>query len=223
LTVPCSDAALDSLREALYEDGKVAVQHAAALLVQGEDQEELPGPLELSLVLCDDSYIRRLNKEWRGIDAATDVLSFDMEGTDEEDFEWDEEFSLDNSEDEEDEIDAAEGWDIANDDTVGASTQPCPVTMLGDVVISLDTASRQASERGHSLRDECRILLVHGILHLLGYDHEQGGEDEEEMSTAENRILKNLGWSGHGLIAAAAAEAGAGREDHGNAGNTPGG
>lgn len=49
-----------------------------------------------------------------------------------------------------------------------------PVNVLGDVVISLDTAARQAAERGHTLLDECRILLVHGVLHLYGFDHEEG-------------------------------------------------
>lgn len=47
-------------------------------------------------------------------------------------------------------------------------------TLLGDVVISLDTAMRQAEERGYTLLDEARVLLVHGTLHLLGYDHENG-------------------------------------------------
>lgn len=49
-----------------------------------------------------------------------------------------------------------------------------PVNVLGDVVISLDTAGRQAAERGYSLLDETRVLLVHGVLHLLGFDHEEG-------------------------------------------------
>jgi rRNA maturation RNase YbeY len=49
-----------------------------------------------------------------------------------------------------------------------------PAIMLGDVVISLDTAARQAQERGYTLIDEARVLLVHGVLHLLGYDHEEG-------------------------------------------------
>ena len=49
-----------------------------------------------------------------------------------------------------------------------------PVAVLGDVVVSLDTAARQAAERQYSLRDECRILLEHGVLHLFGYDHELG-------------------------------------------------
>lgn len=49
-----------------------------------------------------------------------------------------------------------------------------PINVLGDVVISLDTAGRQAAERGYGLLDESRVLLVHGVLHLLGYDHEEG-------------------------------------------------
>lgn len=57
-------------------------------------------------------------------------------------------------------------------------TQPCPqlpVQVLGDILISLDTAARQAEERRHALEQELRVLLVHGLLHLLGHDHEEGG------------------------------------------------
>lgn len=53
--------------------------------------------------------------------------------------------------------------------------------MLGDVIISIDTASRQAEERQHSVEAELRILLVHGLLHLLGYDHETNNEDLMEV------------------------------------------
>ncbi|EFN59074.1 hypothetical protein CHLNCDRAFT_13914, partial [Chlorella variabilis] len=98
-------------------------------------------PLELSLVLCDDAHMRGLNAEWRGVDAPTDVLSFELEDDDDED---------------------AEG-----------GAPELPINVLGDVVISLDTAARQAAERGQSLLDESRVLLVHGVLHLLGYDHEE--------------------------------------------------
>lgn len=83
---------------------------------------------ELSLVLCSDAHIKFLNSMWRGVDSATDVLSFQQ----------------------------------ANSDNV----------VLGDVVISVDTANEQALENNYALRDEVRILLVHGVLHLLGYDHE---------------------------------------------------
>lgn len=61
---------------------------------------------------------------------------------------------------------------------------------LGDVVISVDTADRQARIHGHSLGDEMDMLLVHGILHLMGYDHEKK-EDAEQMMQMEARILKS--------------------------------
>ena len=61
--------------------------------------------------------------------------------------------------------------------------------LLGDVVISLDTASRQAAERGVTLRDEVRLLLAHGLLHLLGYDHERSRADARRMFAKQRRLL----------------------------------
>lgn len=87
-----------------------------------------PG-VEISIVLCDDPFIRSLNLEYRGLDKPTDVLSFAQGDPD-------------------------EGW---------GST-------LGDVVISLDTADRQAAAAGWTLDSEVVLLAVHGVLHLLGYD-----------------------------------------------------
>lgn len=75
--------------------------------------------------------------------------------------------------------------------------------VLGDLALSLDTTARQAAERGYGARDELRVLLVHGLLHLLGYDHETGADDLAEMAEAEGRLLGKLGWTGVGLIAAA--------------------
>jgi rRNA maturation RNase YbeY len=75
--------------------------------------------------------------------------------------------------------------------------------LLGDLVISLDTAERQAKERSIATRDELRVLMVHGVLHLLGYDHEDTPEEHEEMRAAESKLLTRLGWAGSGLIAAA--------------------
>ena len=115
------------------------------------------GDCELSLVVCSDAAIQRLNAQWRGKDAPTDVLSFPQD-----------------------------------DDVV-----------LGDLVVSLDTCARQAAERDYTVRDEARVLLVHGLLHLLGYDHETGPQDLEEMAAAERKLLGRLGWTGQGLIGAA--------------------
>lgn len=104
---------------------------------------------ELSLVLCDDAFIHELNRTWRGVDSATDVLSFAM----------------------------GEGDD--------AEVNP---EVLGDIVLSMETAARQADEHGHSLEAEVRVLLVHGFLHLLGYDHIED-DDAAEMKEAEGRLL----------------------------------
>jgi probable rRNA maturation factor len=68
--------------------------------------------------------------------------------------------------------------------------------VAGDLVISLDTALRQATERGHSLETEIKVLLLHGLLHLAGYDHET---DDGEMQRREVRLRRKLGLPG-GLI-----------------------
>ena len=152
---------MNQLSEQLYNDGKRIVQESAYFMVQKQIQDGndepgrgAPGPLELSVVLCDDTYIRMLNKEWRDVDAPTDVLAFEMNN---EGFDMEEDYD-----------------DYVDEDNLEGDRDYLPVTMLGDVVISMDTALRQSQERGHSCLDECRILLVHGVLHLLGYDHELG-------------------------------------------------
>ena len=64
--------------------------------------------------------------------------------------------------------------------------------VLGDVVISLDTAARQAKERGVGVHDEVRVLLVHGILHLLDYDHERSAAEARRMFARQRRLVKRL-------------------------------
>ncbi|NPB06641.1 MAG: rRNA maturation RNase YbeY [Aquificae bacterium] len=64
--------------------------------------------------------------------------------------------------------------------------------LLGDIVISQDTAERQAEELGHSLKEEIKRLAVHGLVHLLGYDHEKGGEEEKRFRALEEEILSKL-------------------------------
>ena len=112
--------------------------------------------VELSILLCDDAFIHPLNRDYRGKDKPTDVLSFAMREE-------------------------------------GDPNDP----VLGDVIISIERAQEQALERGHPIGVELALLLVHGILHLLGYDHE---EDEEAivMEAKEKEILSVLEveWSG---------------------------
>ena len=108
---------------------------------------------ELSILLTDDRTIQALNRDYRGVDAPTDVLAFSQ----------------------------AEGEDF------GAAEDECP---LGDVVISVETAERQAAERGHGLEEEIELLLAHGFLHLLGYDHERP-EDEKRMFARQQQLLES--------------------------------
>ena len=114
---------------------------------------------EISILFCDDSYIRELNKNYRGIDSATDVLSFEN----------DEEYEDDEGR-----------WKCA-----------------GDIVISLDTLPVNAAYFEESEDDELKRLLVHGILHLNGYDHEpehieKGIPPVCEMLVKQEEILKEL-------------------------------
>jgi probable rRNA maturation factor len=64
--------------------------------------------------------------------------------------------------------------------------------ILGDIVISVDTAKKQAQELGYSLEEELKRLLVHGLVHLLGYDHELGGEEEKKFFELEEFVLREL-------------------------------
>ena len=83
-------------------------------------------------------------------------------------------------------------------DYAGESDEP-PVDeltgMLGDVVLSLEQAEKQAKEFGHSFEREAAFLTVHSMLHLLGYDHETGEEDEADMRRRQTAILENMGLS----------------------------
>lgn len=113
--------------------------------------EGLHGPVEISLVLADDAAVRQLNATYRGVDSTTDVLSFPLQTPEElRHEEQQEELSF-----------------------VGP---PDDVLRLGDVVISFPRAKEQAAEYGHALTRELAYLAVHGVLHLLGYDHEEEAE-----------------------------------------------
>ena len=108
---------------------------------------------ELSLLLTDDAEIRRLNKTYRNLDHATDVLSFPQD-----------------------------------EDAVNESGD----TLLGDVVISVETAARQAEEHHLSFNEELILLAIHGILHLLGYDHERSPQDARIMKDKTQVIFETL-------------------------------
>lgn len=71
-------------------------------------------------------------------------------------------------------------------------------SVLGDVVVSTETAQREALQRGVTLEEEMALLLVHGILHLLGYDHEDDPSAAAKMEAKEEEVLTHLGWENKG-------------------------
>lgn len=103
-----------------------------------------------------------LNRDWRGKNKATDVLSFPQVSSDE-----------------------LRGLSRA----AKAKPSSVPDWWLGDVVISLDRAQEQAEEHGVSLEDELETLLAHGLLHLLGFDHEKSRTEAIKMKRLETRLL----------------------------------
>jgi len=107
---------------------------------------------KISLIIVDDKKIHKINKEYRGVDRPTDVISF--------------EYMEDKS--------AIYGGDSI---------------VVGDIFISLNTAKKQAKEHEHSLEKELGILFVHGLLHVIGFDH-NNDEEEAEMEKWAKKILK---------------------------------
>jgi probable rRNA maturation factor len=132
-----------------------SVRSLAQFLREAQAAVRLSG--KVSILLTTDWAIRRLNKQFRGIDKATDVLSFP----------------------------------VADSGISGVA---------GDLAISVPTARRQAIEQGHSLAVEIKVLMLHGVLHLAGFDHET---DDGEMARRERRLRTRLGLP-QGLIERAA-------------------
>ena len=127
------------------------LHHKAALILESVGLSAL----ELSLLFTEDGEMKDLNRQYRGKDKTTDVLSFPQS-------------------------DGGKAPDEAHG-------------LLGDVVISVDTAQRQANEYGVTLTEEIDRLLIHGILHLAGYDHETSTTDAKKMRAKEESLIKKLG------------------------------
>lgn len=117
---------------------------------------------ELSVMLVGSARMRRLNRDYRGIDRTTDVLSFPMN-------------------------ELGGGLAAYRKACLRESLEGRELH-LGDVVIDPARAAEQAALYGHTLRAEIRRLLAHGILHLLGYDHEQGGAEAARMRRMETKL-----------------------------------
>jgi probable rRNA maturation factor len=120
--------------------------------------QKINRPVELSLLVTGDEEVHRLNCEYRGIDATTDVISFALsENTDDTEF----------------------------------ITPPDRISRLGEVIISYPQAVSQARENRQTIKAELAWLVVHGLLHLLGYDH-QNDKSEAIMRKREDVILRKI-------------------------------
>lgn len=131
-------------------------------VVQKALEVEVEGDYEVSISFVDNQEIHELNKQYRNKDAATDVLSFPLM-----EFEDTEE-------------------DYGNEEEYVQEDK-----LLGDIVISLEKTQEQATDYGHSFERELAFLLVHGVLHLLGMDHEDEQQEKEMLQKQEN-ILQLL-------------------------------
>ncbi|HOQ07673.1 MAG TPA: rRNA maturation RNase YbeY [Clostridiales bacterium] len=128
------------------------------------EQESIGVACEVNILLTDDEAIRQINAEFRNKDVPTDVLSFPM-------------------------ADITKGRinDFGND-----SDPDEGLLVIGDIVISVETARRQSEQYGHSFERELAFLAAHGMYHLMGYDHEDE-LDEKEMMEKQEAVLKELG------------------------------
>lgn len=129
------------------------------------EAEGVHAPCEINVLVTDDAGIRIINRESRQLDAATDVLSFPM-------------FQLTAG-------DPPEDWEPYQDPETG-------LVPLGDMCISLERAVAQASEFGHTTRREVGYLTIHSMLHLLGYDHLDEGEQKRQMRAREEAIAAGI-------------------------------
>lgn len=126
------------------------------------------GDAELSLLITGDRKMRALNRAYRGLDRTTDVLSFSISGG----------------------SPAKRGAPGKRPAGAKSPSVDGPPAVLGDIVISAPKAKAQADELGHSLEDELLFLLVHGILHLMGYDHEAGVEEKRRMEKKQRELIR---------------------------------
>ena len=135
----------------------VVIERMALAALAGADCDLGDDPLEISVVLADDATVQALNRDWRGKDKPTNVLSF---------------ATLDDDE---------------------APVVPGAPLLLGDIILAYGTCRAEADELGKPLRDHLSHLVVHGVLHLLGYDHEEDEAEAEEMEALETSILAGQG------------------------------
>lgn len=133
------------------------------------EEEKCPYEVQINVVLTDNEGIRELNRECRGIDRETDVLSFPNVDFDREGI-----------------------FDIDEDREADYFDPDTGELILGDIMISVDKVKEQAENYGHSLRREFAFLVAHSMLHLCGYDHMEETE-AQVMEKKQEELLAGLG------------------------------
>lgn len=157
-----------------------------ALSVALEDDQEG----QVSLLLTDDATVRDLNREYRGLDEVTDVLSFSFSA--EFPGHWEGPDGRAPSDGRSPESFPPESFPPESFPFV---LPPEQVTPLGEVIVSYPQAQRQASDQGHELKVELASLIVHGVLHLVGHDHLED-QDTAVMQDREQLALRSIFQSG---------------------------
>jgi probable rRNA maturation factor len=139
------------------------IEHAAQSAFSFSDFYALarsPSPFSISVILSDDAQVKALNRDYRSKDKPTNVLSFPM-------------------------LEPAQLTALSKDD---AAHSHGPETMLGDIILAHETCVREASEKSIPLENHISHLVIHGTLHLLGYDH----QDDESAAIMEGLEIKAL-------------------------------
>ena len=140
-----------------HNNSAALIKKAAAMALRAEGVEKAI----ISVMLTDDEGIRRVNREFRGVDRATDVLSFPLNEL---------------------QPGALDPADCETDPETGA-------VLLGDMMISVPRCAEQGEDFGHGYEREIMYLTVHSVLHLLGYDHVDEGELKKQMRQREKEIM----------------------------------
>ena len=151
------DISIESFWDECDNWGALAQQAASAVMAIAPELAN--SRLSVSVLFSDDAEVHALNREWRGKDKPTNVLSFPM-------------------------LERGELLELGADG---------PPEMMGDIALALETCTREAAEKGISLADHTTHLIIHGLLHLAGHDHETSPEDAVAMEALEIKALALMG------------------------------
>ncbi|HJP27960.1 MAG TPA: rRNA maturation RNase YbeY [Dehalococcoidia bacterium] len=155
----------DGRVEVVFDLDQLAYSQIALVMkaaVTGLDSEQFDGPDHITVMITGDEQIRELNRDFKGEDEITDVLSFNV-----------------------DDVSDPSGNDKWPEFAESADSGEVATDRLGDIAISLPQVVRKATKNGKSADRELAMLTIHGVLHLLGYDHAELDEEKEMFGKAD--------------------------------------